>query len=44
MDPLVTENEFKALLLVRAVVTIWINFGQFLSILVHLMGVPTTPP
>ena len=27
-----------------AMLTIWINFGSFLSTLVHLMGDPTTPP
>ena len=27
-----------------AMLTIWINFGLFWSILVHLMGDPTTPP
>ena len=39
----VTQDKFETLLFCRAILTIWINFGPIWSILVHLMGDPTTP-
>ena len=38
----VAQDKFETLLFCRAILTIWINFGPIWSILVHLMGDPTT--